>query len=281
MPHSRNAWTTTQFSPALRVGAGLAVLALHAAVIGALFMAPAQPPQIEEPEAVMVRFVEVGPEPQEAEAEPAPEPPAPVVEPEPEPVVEPEPEPEPEPVIEPEPEPEPVVEPEPEIVPPPVPEAPKLEPKPEPKPKPKPTPKPKPEPKPQPKPQPKPPVEQPPATPPSGNPQGAAKPQGPQQGPPPDQPRMIGRVDFMGQRPMPVYPRASQLRREQGRVMVRVLINPQGGVDKASIQRSSGHDRLDQAALEAARKARFKPYTENGIAYPAMADIPFDFVMRN
>jgi len=27
------------------------------------------------------------------------------------------------------------------------------------------------------------------------------------------------------------------------------------------------------------RVARFKPYTENGVAYPAMADIPFDFVL--
>jgi len=80
---------------------------------------------------------------------------------------------------------------------------------------------------------------------------------------------------------MPVYPRASLMRREEGRVIVRVSIDTRGEVSAATVQRSSGHERLDEAALDAARKARFKPYTENGVAYPAMADIPFDFVLRN
>jgi protein TonB len=76
-----------------------------------------------------------------------------------------------------------------------------------------------------------------------------------------------------------VYPRASERRGEQGRVVVRVLISPQGKVLQATVQRSSGHERLDEAAVRAARGARFKPYTENGIAYKALADIPFDFVL--
>jgi len=90
---------------------------------------------------------------------------------------------------------------------------------------------------------------------------------------------MIGKVDYMGKRPMPVYPRASERRGEQGRVVVRVVISAQGGVIDASVRSSSGYSRLDEAALKAARSARFKPYTENGIAYKAMADIPFDFVL--
>jgi protein TonB len=57
------------------------------------------------------------------------------------------------------------------------------------------------------------------------------------------------------------------------------LISPQGTVQALSIQRSSGYLRLDNAALDAARKARFRPYTENGVAYPALADIPFEFVL--
>jgi protein TonB len=58
-----------------------------------------------------------------------------------------------------------------------------------------------------------------------------------------------------------------------------VLISPQGSVLDASVRKSSGYERLDESALKAARSARFKPYTENGIAYKAMADIPFDFVL--
>lgn len=95
----------------------------------------------------------------------------------------------------------------------------------------------------------------------------------------PDRPRTIGRVDYLGKRPNPVYPRVSQRRGEQGRVVLRVLISPLGQVADAQVRQSSGHKRLDDAALDAIRKARFKPYTENGIAYKAMVDIPFDFVL--
>ncbi|MEQ4616916.1 MAG: energy transducer TonB [Corticimicrobacter sp.] len=263
----------------LKVGAGFAVLALHAAVIGALLYQSSTHLILEEPEAVTVRFVELGPDPQDVLGPQNENPPAlaaPVQEEQPE--VTPEPEPEPE-EVEPEPEPEP----EPEIIP---------EPEPEPEPAPvipKPKPKPRPQPRPQPVVQPQPdPVPQElvtqdapaSATPPSGTPEGTSAPQGPQ-GEPNDEPRLIGRVDYMGRRPEPVYPRASLQRREQGEVIVRVLINVEGYVDKATVQRSSGHDRLDRSALDASYKARFRPYTENGIPYPALADIPFNFVLRN
>jgi len=95
----------------------------------------------------------------------------------------------------------------------------------------------------------------------------------------PDRPRVVGSVDYLGKRPMPEYPRMSQRRGEQGRVVVRVLISPEGRVMNATVQQSSGHKRLDDAALKAVRSARFKPYTENGHAYRALADIPFDFVL--
>lgn len=95
----------------------------------------------------------------------------------------------------------------------------------------------------------------------------------------PDRPRVIGKVDYLGKRPVPDYPRMSQRRGEQGRVVVRVLISPEGRVTQATVRSTSGHQRLDDAALKAVRSARFKPYTENGRAYQAQADIPFDFVL--
>ena len=269
----------------LRVGAGVAVVALHAAVVAALFWAPSSKPEISLPEPVTVHFVEIAPDIQEfkapeAETPPAPEQPVVEPEPEPEPVVEPEPEPEPVVEPEPEPEPEPEVEPEPEPEPPvadPMPEPPKPKPKPPPpKPKPKPQPpKPKPQP-PKPQPTPKPPVELPP----SGSSADSDKQQGPQSAPQTDGPRLVGKVDYDGRQPMPVYPRMSANRGEEGRVIVRVLINVNGRVDRATLQRSSGFERLDKAALVAARKGRFKPYTVNGVPQPALTDIPFDFALR-
>lgn len=271
------------------VGAS-AALGLHLVVLAAIIASPPDN-QIELPEAVEIRFVEISdvivdaaPADEVAEADiPPPEQweevmPEPVIEPEP--VVEPEPEPEPEPVIEPEPEPEPAIEPEPEpepVVEKPEPEA--ITPPPPPKPKPKPEPKPKPKPQPKPKPVEKPVLKEAPAAAPSGKAAAPAVPKAPAKPVDPNRPRVIGRVDYMGKRPMPQYPRMSQRRGEQGRVLIRVLIAADGSVLNASVQQSSGHDRLDQSALKAARSARFKPYTENGIAYKALADIPFDFVL--
>ncbi|MFD4837621.1 energy transducer TonB [Achromobacter sp. NPDC058515] len=265
MPSLQRGWNSSSRSSfGIRAGAGLAVVALHAAVIGAIFMAPESRPELEEPEAIMVSVVDA-PIPQIAKAEPTPEVPQPVTEtpPEPQPEIEPEPEPEPELKPEPEPEPEPVVEKPPM-----------------PAPKPKPKPKPKPQPKQEVKPQPK--LETPPQqTPPSGAPEGTQAPQGPQQGPPPDQPVLVSSIEFQGARPMPNYPMASRRMREEGRVVVLVEINTQGLVERATIDASSGFPRLDESALAAARKGRFKPYTRNGVAYAAKAKIPFDFVMRN
>ncbi|TAN29913.1 MAG: energy transducer TonB [Castellaniella sp.] len=95
----------------------------------------------------------------------------------------------------------------------------------------------------------------------------------------PDRPRTVGQVDYLGKRPTPVYPRLSERRGEQGRVVLRVLITPQGGVADVKVQHSSGYARLDEAAVQAMRRAHFRPYTENGVAYPARVDIPFDFVL--
>lgn len=86
-------------------------------------------------------------------------------------------------------------------------------------------------------------------------------------------------MDFLGRRPSPTYPRLSERRGEQGRVVLRVLISPEGQVAHVTVQNSSGYDRLDEAAIEAIQQARFRPYTENGIAYQALVDIPFDFVL--
>lgn len=249
----------------IKLAAVVCVAGVHLAVLAAILAAPVKP-NISMPESVEIQFVDIGPELVEAAVnpEPAPQeiPPEPVAEPEPpkpEPVIEPE----PEPVIEPEPEPEPVVEkPEPEAI---TPEPPKLKPKPKPKPKPvvKAAPRPP----------------EAPAAAPSGAATTQAAPQAPVASRDPNTPRLIGRVDYLGQRPRPDYPRVSQRRGETGRVMVRVLISPQGTVANASVRSSSGHARLDESALAAARSARFKPYTENGVAYPALADIPFDFVL--
>ncbi|HEU0231411.1 MAG TPA: energy transducer TonB [Burkholderiaceae bacterium] len=86
-------------------------------------------------------------------------------------------------------------------------------------------------------------------------------------------------VAYQGRPPTPRYPDAALRRGQTGKVVIRVVISPQGNVVKATVERSSGHALLDAAALDAVRRARFRPYTENGVAYSARADIPIDFVL--
>ncbi|WP_144635015.1 energy transducer TonB [Bordetella genomosp. 13] len=248
-----------------RGAAGVFIVAMHVAVVAvAYYFGNEEPPQMLEQEPVMVSVIEA-PVPELAQAQPEPEPPAPVEEPPPPPPVEEPPPPEPEPQVEPEPEPEPIVEKPPEPAP---------KPKPKPKPKPQPKPQPKPEPKPEPKPQ--------PVTPPPPSPVGEQKvTQAPRQAPQPSEPETLTNVEYLGGQPKPNYPSISMRMREEGRVVVLVDINTQGLPETVRIDTSSGYSRLDESALAAVRKARFKPLMRNGVALPARARIPFDFTMRN
>lgn len=56
-----------------------------------------------------------------------------------------------------------------------------------------------------------------------------------------------------------LYPEMSRQLGEEGRVEFLLQLSATGTVDGAEITRTSGHRRLDQAALEAVKRARFKP----------------------
>ena len=61
----------------------------------------------------------------------------------------------------------------------------------------------------------------------------------------------------------PIYPPASRRAGEQGTAMFRVLVDERGRPSEVQVLRSSGHPRLDQAALDAIRKWTFTP-AKNG-----------------
>jgi len=70
-------------------------------------------------------------------------------------------------------------------------------------------------------------------------------------------------------------------RRETGRVVLRdgrpVVTLPR----TVQISRSSGYPRLDEAGAAAAKKARFKPYTENGMPLEFWVVMPLVFDLEN
>jgi protein TonB len=80
--------------------------------------------------------------------------------------------------------------------------------------------------------------------------------------------------------PSPEYPSSSKRLRETGRVLVRVHIDEAGLTRDVQVARSSGHPILDDAAMTAVRKARFKPYTENGRPVAGWAFIPINFELE-
>lgn len=80
--------------------------------------------------------------------------------------------------------------------------------------------------------------------------------------------------------PSPSYPRLSKRLGEQGTVIVRVLISVDGRAELAELRRSSGFERLDQAALETVRRWRYVPGRVNGQPAALWFQVPIHFVLE-
>jgi periplasmic protein TonB len=92
-------------------------------------------------------------------------------------------------------------------------------------------------------------------------------------------PKLISTVEYLRE-PSPRYPPQSRKLREQGLVMLRVLIDERGNACSIEIESSSGHARLDHAAREAVSRAAFRPYVEDGSPRRALVLIPIEFSLN-
>jgi protein TonB len=81
--------------------------------------------------------------------------------------------------------------------------------------------------------------------------------------------------------PAPDYPQLALRRREQGDVILRVVVGPDGLPQTVAVERSSGHPDLDRAAVEAVQRWRFRPATEGGMPVTGTARVPIHFVISN
>lgn len=91
--------------------------------------------------------------------------------------------------------------------------------------------------------------------------------------------RQVASVEYLRE-PEPRYPAHSRKLREQGLVVLRVLIDERGRPCDVQIETSSGHQRLDHAAREAIARAEFRPYVEDGVARRALVLIPIEFSLN-
>ncbi|MCB5184779.1 energy transducer TonB [Methylobacillus gramineus] len=80
---------------------------------------------------------------------------------------------------------------------------------------------------------------------------------------------------------LPVYPAMSRRLGEQGVVMLRMLISEAGVPESIQIETSSGSERLDKAAVEAAKKSRFNSYKRNNKPMKVSVIAPVRFTISD
>lgn len=97
----------------------------------------------------------------------------------------------------------------------------------------------------------------------------------------PERPRLGGELAaHCPVRVVPDYPLVSRRLGEEGNLLLQVELDPQGFVETAQVVTSSGHSRLDDAAMRAVRSWRCTPAQRNGQAVRSVAQQPFEFVLQ-
>lgn len=80
--------------------------------------------------------------------------------------------------------------------------------------------------------------------------------------------------------PAPAYPPLSRRMGEEGKVILRVQVSPQGGADVVEIKTSSGSSRLDEAAQKTVRTWKFVPAKRGDTAIQSWVLVPIIFKLE-
>jgi len=73
------------------------------------------------------------------------------------------------------------------------------------------------------------------------------------------------------------YPPAAVRQHIEGKVLLKVLVGADGSPQEVTVEKSSGHRELDQAAIAAAKTWMFNPGSSGGKATASYALIPINF----
>ena len=76
------------------------------------------------------------------------------------------------------------------------------------------------------------------------------------------------------------YPRASQDEGEEGTVKLSVLVEANGSVSEVKVTQSTGHQRLDAAAVRTARRAGYRPKSVNGTPVRTRFNTSYTFALE-
>ncbi len=86
-------------------------------------------------------------------------------------------------------------------------------------------------------------------------------------------------ADYL-QNPAPRYPPLARRMRQQGKVLLRVLVNAGGTAAKIEVRQSSGSEMLDEAALDAVKRWRFVPARQGSDPVAAWVIVPITFTLQ-
>ncbi|MDQ5947139.1 MAG: periplasmic protein TonB [Pseudomonadota bacterium] len=81
--------------------------------------------------------------------------------------------------------------------------------------------------------------------------------------------------------PAPTYPPLSRRMGEEGKVVLRVLVEPNGRPAQIELKSSSGSPRLDQAGQDAVWRWKFVPAKRGDEAISAWVLVPITFTLKN
>lgn len=80
--------------------------------------------------------------------------------------------------------------------------------------------------------------------------------------------------------PSPVYPPLARRMGEEGKVVLRVSVNPLGTADSVEVKTSSGSQRLDEAAQKTVRNWKFIPAKRGDVAVQSFVLVPIIFKLE-
>lgn len=75
----------------------------------------------------------------------------------------------------------------------------------------------------------------------------------------------------------PTYPRVAREQGWEGVVILRLEILADGSIGSIEPRQTSGHQLLDESAIQAVRQWRFRPAKEGEIPVPSIVDLPIKF----
>lgn len=85
---------------------------------------------------------------------------------------------------------------------------------------------------------------------------------------------------YQSNNPPPKYPRLSKRLKEEGTVILELLIAEDGTVAELKVKRSSGFPRLDKAALKAVKRWRYTPALRGDTAIAYRYEQPVSFTLK-